>query len=721
MPEGTNKYSISAEAALADIETRILKQGDSFAIFDLRGDIYHVGNDELGVYYRGTRYLSRLELRLGYRAEPLLLNSYLRDDNGLFKIELTNPDIKNGSPEHEIKKGTLYLGREKFLLDSCCFERIIIHNYTNQEVSLPLVLMFEGDFRDIFEVRGMQRERRGKVETQITSDREVDILYTGLDQIQRTARISFSFALDALKSDRAEFTLRIPPYGEAKHEISISFSESGSFEGGYSCEDGGKAVLENHLAGKRHFCEIQSNNQDFNRWVNRSRDDLVMLTTKTSTGDPYPYAGVPWYATAFGRDGIWTALLCLWANPNLSAGVLRFLAKTQASKIDREADAEPGKIVHEVREGEMAALKEIPFGSYYGSVDSTPLFLVLAEEYYQRTGDKDLIAEIWPNLELALKWIDHYGDIDGDGFVEYGTDSKKGLVQQGWKDSHDSIFHADGSDAKGPIALCEVQAYVYGAKIGMARLYRARGEKEAAEKLEKAAQKLKENFQKKFWLPELGMLALALDGDKTPCEVFSSNAGHALYFDILDKSQCDRIAQTLLSAEMFSRWGVRTISTRAARYNPMSYHNGSVWPHDNAILALGLARCGRKDAVQAIFEGMYQASTHVTHARMPELICGFPMVEANPPTLYPVACSPQAWASATVYALVRALLGIEISAVEKKISFRYATLSTSAPRIRLENLRIGNATLAIVFESVNKAVAVHMEQKHGELNVVIEK
>jgi len=510
-----NKYYISVNSTYADDRVKVLNHADSFGIFDRWGDVKKIGDEVQGIYHNGMRFISNLGLRVNGK-RPLLLSSSVKDENEILSVDLTNPLLQSNGVV--VPKDVLYLGRSKFIRNGGCYERIRVNNYGNEECSFEFSLEFAADFKDIFEVRGIKRERRGEIsEIRHLPEGGIRIRYNGLDGVQRITEIHFSRKPDKWEGhDRAIFDIVLKPHEEYLVEYAIHFFDGKEERKLLSFSEANKQLEEELRQANKIIAKIKTSNDQFNQWITQSQNDLLSLLANTDHGK-YPYAGVPWYNTAFGRDGIITALETLWIAPDIAKSVLNYLAVTQAKELDAYRDAEPGKIVHEVRGGEMVALNEIPFKCYYGSVDATPLFIMLAAAYYNRTADIEWIRSIWKNIEAALDWIDDYGDVDGDGFIEYEHKSINGLTNQGWKDSHDSIMWADGSLAKPPIALCEVQAYVYDAKKGAAKLARVLGYTTIAKRLEKQAEELKIKFNEVFWDDELGTYVLALDGDKKPC------------------------------------------------------------------------------------------------------------------------------------------------------------------------------------------------------------
>ncbi|HKT46132.1 MAG TPA: amylo-alpha-1,6-glucosidase [Candidatus Acidoferrales bacterium] len=712
-----NEYYVRATSALADDRTRVLKCGDTFAVFNRYGDMEALGPVQFGIFYMESRHLSRFVLRVNQR-RPMLLSSTVREDNAFVLVDLTNLDAPV-EMDGNLPRGTVHIFRSIFLDGSSCYMQFRFLNYGVEPVRVTADFEFDADFADIFEVRGTPRERRGRRLATEINEHEAILAYEGLDRVRRRTRLRFSPDPDFIRSEDARFQLALQPKERATIYATIVCEQAAGKEPAarrYSqaYEELAASTAETPL----HECVVKTSSKRFNALLARSEADLDMLTRGNVEG-PYPYAGVPWFSTVFGRDGIITALECLWMTPRIARCVLENLAKTQASAEIPEQDAEPGKIIHEIRRGEMAALKEVPFGCYYGSVDSTPLFLLLTGEYWKRTGDLEFIEQIWPNVERALEWVATYGDEDGDGFVEYQQKSEKGLRQQGWKDSQDSVFHDDGRLAEGPIALCEVQAYVYAAKRSLAAIARARGMEPMAERLCREAEELRERFEEKFWSEELGMYVLALDGRKRQCKVRSSNAGHALYCGIASAERARRTGRNLLTEAMFSGWGVRTIGANESRYNPMSYHNGSVWPHDNALIGFGLTRYAMHAETTRILMGLYEASLDFDLRRLPELFCGFHRrADAMGPTRYPVACLPQAWAAGSVYLLLQACLGIEILAPEKKVAFVVPVLPPNLDEIRIESLRVGDASADLLFRRSGRDVWIEAERRRGNLEIV---
>lgn len=712
-----DNFYILATSSLAAEHPLVLKQGDTFGVFDQHGDISRYGLGEQGIYHDDTRYLSRMELRLG-RTRPLLLSSTVRQSNDLLLADLTNPDIvlEDGAV---VPRGTLHIYRTKFLWRGSCHERYRLANHGLSPVRVSLALGFEADFVDIFEVRGTRRERRGTLLEPRVEPSAVVLGYLGLDGVERRTRVDFEPAPRDLAAGTAHFELRLDPQATIVLEVIVTCEPGGEPRLPLLYEEA-QAAAESLLGDLRiGHCHVETSNEAFNAWLNRSSADLRMMLTETVHG-PYPYAGVPWFSTVFGRDGIITALETLWIDPSIARGVLATLAALQSEEVDEAKDAEPGKILHELRKGEMAALGEVPFGRYYGSVDATPLFVVLAAEYFDRTGDRDLLLRLWPHVERALRWMDGQGDLDGDGFVEYARRSANGLVQQGWKDSGDSVFHSDGRLADAPVALCEVQAYAYAARLGAARLAKALGV-EGAGHLRGQAHALRRAFQERFWSDELGTYVLALDGDKRQCQVRSSNAGHALFAGIASPEHARRVARTLMDDLSFSGWGVRTLSAAELRYNPMSYHNGSIWPHDNALVAAGLARYGLKHHAARIMNGLHDASTHLEMHRMPELFCGFKRRPGEGPTLYPVACAPQAWAAGAVFLLLQSCLGIEVEGATRRLLLNDPVLPEFLETVRIEGLAVGEGSVDLVLRRHRDDVGVHVARRQGDVSVLVAK
>lgn len=711
-----DRVYVLATSVIVDDRRAILKDGDTFAVFDRRGDIQPLGLKEQGLFHHGTRFLSQYELLLNSQ-RPLLLNSLVTNDNCLLSVDLTNPDITTPDGVH-IRHGTLHILRAKFLWRGVCYERITVSNFSAAPAPAHIVVRYAADFSDIFEVRGFRRDERGTRLADGVIENGIALGYTGLDGVTRRLRLTASVGPTRITPNTLDFAVDLEP-----HDAKTIFITAACLIGDeppvlipYN-----QAFSESPQCVRRFQaaeCEIETTDTSFNRWLGQSLEDLRMLTVETEYG-PYPFAGIPWFSAPFGRDGIIAALMALWVTPTLARGVLKYLAAHQGDKVDPRREEEPGKILHEVRNGELAATDEIPFGRYYGSVDSTPLFIMLAAAYFEHTGDRRTIEGLWPNIERALAWIDHHGDIDGDGFYEYSSHNPSGLIQQGWKDSHDSVFHRDGRIASAPIALCEVQAYVYAAKNGAALLAEKLGNDDLARRLRSEAAALKKRFNDAFWCEEISTYALALDGAKRRCEVRTSNAGHCLFTGIAEPARGARVAQSLFDDDLFSGWGIRTVATGERMYNPMAYHNGSVWPHDNALIAFGLPAYGSKERAIDLLHSFMDVAEAVNLYRMPELFCGFQRRHDQSLTLHPVACSPQAWAATTVLGLLRIALGITVNGERNLVVVDRPHLPHFLNEVTIRGLKAGSGAVDLIFSRVQDDVSTHVTSRIGKVDVTI--
>src|SRR5580692_2904018 len=694
---------------------RSLKHDDTFIVLDSHGDIGASAGGPDGLFNADTRYLARLELVLD-DVQPLLLGSNMRDDNSALTVDLTNPDVyRNG--RIVLQKDILHIVRTVFLWRGTAYQRIGLQNHGETPASFDLTLLFDNDFADLFEVRGEKRPRRGVGSSKLLGPADVALDYKGLDGKSRSTTLHFDPPPTRLSVNSATYHFELGPQQISSLFIAVSCDKPAT--------DKPALFFRGLLAHRREMrrstkgaTSIETSNNIFNEVLCQSMADLNMLMTDTPQGR-YPYAGIPWYSTTFGRDGIITALQMLWIDPRVARGVLKRLASYQARAVDPLADAEPGKILHEMRGGEMAALREVPFAHYYGSVDATPLFVLLAGLYVERTGDEATLAELWPAIEAALGWIEGAGDPDGDGFVEYQRASEQGLANQGWKDSYDAIFHADGRLAEGYIALAEVQGYVFAGKELAARCALRLGKVDLARQLESEAELLAERFEAAFWCEDLGTYALALDGAKQPCRVRTSNAGQLLFTGMVRADRARMVGADLMRPHFFTGWGIRTVARGEARYNPMSYHDGSIWPHDNALITLGLARYGLKHAVDQVFKGLFDAAAYMDLRRLPELFCGFRREKGRGPTLYPVACAPQAWASATPFTLLEAALGLEFDAHRCEIRLRNPRLPAFLNEVVLRELQLGSSSIDLRIRRHGDDVSMEVLRRRGEIQVSI--
>lgn len=723
-------FYILASSLSSRRTTRVLADGHSFAIFDAGGDIVESPLEALGLFHRDTRYLSRFELRVAGQT-PYFLNSFLSDDKAQLRVNLTNPDLGDHGGAIDLPRNSIQLQRSWALGPATLFHRLLLRNYTQAPVSLDLEFRFGVDFADLFEVRGVKRLRHGET---LTPERHKDRLrfrYRGLDRALRFSTFHFDRPPTLLDAERAAYSIKLEAESDLALELRIECGNEGDPDSLPLCpkdadaprypENFGHALAARHAQvahAEAGWAKVSAANELANSLLRRSECDLMSLMAHDARGT-YIMAGIPWFATLFGRDSIITALSVLPFSPGVAAGTLRTLARFQGAEVNADRDEQPGKIVHEMRFGEMAVLREIPFGRYYGSVDSTPLFLWLYGRYVATTGDLKLAAELWPHVERALEWIDKYGDPDGDGYVEYMRETPQGLSNQGWKDSFDSISHADGTLARPPIALCEVQGYLYAAYTSVAEAAARMNRNAVAARLADRARALRIAFARDFWLDDGGFVALALDGDKKPCRVMTSNAAHCLAAGLLDANQSAALARRLMADEMFSGWGLRTLSTTARRYNPMSYHNGSVWPHDNAIAALGLARVPGRDPVMRIMRGMFDSAIELRAGSLPELFCGFTREANLGPVPYPVACHPQAWAAASVMMMLQASLGLRLDGFERRLVLDSPVLPDWIGSLSINSMRVGTGTVSFTVHSSSKGATVEITDKSGPVSIEV--
>jgi glycogen debranching enzyme len=688
-----------------------LKEGDTFIVADAAGDIVGRGD---GLFHNDTRLLSRLVLRIG-RAMPSLLSAAVSRDNVFFTAHLTNRPLPvlggKSTPQ-----GVLHIERARFLWGDKVYERIHCANYSAADAVLPLAIHFASDFADMFEVRGTVRAARGHSFPAEIEEKQVCFRYQGLDGVMRTTVINFSQPPRKLSSGVAEFAIPLAPEAHADLYLEVGCHPG---EPGEVSFRRAAAVARTSMRSRiRSGARVTSSGRLFNEWLEKSRADLALLTTNLETG-PYPYAGVPWFSTPFGRDAIITALQMLWLDESLARGVLTFLARNQARETSPFFDSEPGKIMHETRKGEMTKLGEVPFAQYYGGVDTTPLFVMLAGAYAERTGDLAFIDELWPALERAMEWIEGVADSTPHGFLVYARGAKSGLVNQGWKDSDDSVFHKDGRIPRGPIAVIEVQGYFFAALLAMADLAARRGDAAAGAKWHARAQRLREAVERQFWMNDVGMYGIAIDGEGALCRVRSSNPGHLLYVGLPAAERAARLSAHLMSIAFDNGWGIRTLSPSQVHYNPMSYHNGSVWPHDTALCVAGIARYGERTGVIRFLNEMFEAAVNFG-MRLPELFCGFPRRPGEPPIAYPVACLPQAWAAGSVFMLLQAGLGLRIDGWRQEIHVVRPALPMGLDRLEVRDIAVGRRRVNLVFQRLDgRIVAFTQGGSRDEVPLVV--
>jgi glycogen debranching enzyme len=706
---------------LAELASKVLavKEGETFLYSDMEGNLDDSAEYGLGLYHRDTRFLSHFMMEISGR-DPVLLSSSA-ERAYMSYVDLTNPELFEDG-ELAVPQQTLNIRRVR-AIKGRLFERVRVKNYNRHPVQLTLTFTLAADFADIFEVRGIARDVEGQHEPPWAEGRHARFAYKGRDGVGRETMIEFDPEPDRIEvsGDRivAEFVVRL-----AAHQtklISTTFDPviDEVLPIPTEFDSAVHQLRRSYEDWEREATQISTDNELFDQLLIRGLRDLRALFTKTEHGGVL-VGGIPWYVAVFGRDSLIASHQLLMVNPGPAREALEVLAHYQGREVNPWRDEEPGKILHELRRGELAGAGEVPHTPYYGSVDSTPLFVILFAQYVRWTDDLEFARRLLPNVLAALQWIDRYGDIDGDGFVEYQQRSPRGMSNQGWKDSFDSVMHTDGRLAEGPIALVEVQAYVYLAKRRVAEVFELLGDADMAARLRREALELRIRFNQDYWMDDELYFAEALDGEKRQVKSVVSNPGHALYCDIVEPDKADHLARRLLQPDMFSGWGIRTMSKSATSYNPMSYHNGSVWPHDNALIAAGLKRYGYLKASNRVATAMFDAAIHADYMRLPELFCGFTRRTPNQPVAYPVACSPQAWAAGSPFLMLQAILGVSARAHENMLTVNKPHLPPWLNVVELRNLRVGRSTTSLVFRREGEITAFSLLERKGDIRVVME-
>lgn len=704
------------------LDNLTLIDGKTFSATNVGGDIHPPGSPDVGFFHDDTRFLSHLELRIGGHRAVVLSSSTEKTFSS--QIELTTGNITLRD-SFDLPENTVHIRREQLLASEIFFDRLAFENFNATSVDFTVELLFDADFVDVFQVRGVPRERHGQYYRPVVRENQIAFYYRGLDNLMRQTLVKVSPDPSEITERTVRWHLRLDPLREVHLEITVTpFVEGRRSRANLY-------VYEHQLRHRRaQFARWEASSTKFN-----TNNEVFGELLKTGIGDFHALqipsesqhiiaAGIPWFATIFGRDSIIAAYQALPLNPQLAIDTLRVLARYQGKESNDWRDEDPGKILHEQRDGEMTRSGEMPFGPYYGSVDATPLFLILLSETFNWTADDQLVEELLPNVYAALDWIDKYGDLDGDGFVEYLRRSPKGLVNQGWKDSWDAIIHRDGVIARPPIALSEVQGYVYDAKYRMSSLLRGVGDIKMADKLKRDTAELARRFDRAFWIPSRGFYALALDADKRPVEVISSNPGQLLFTRIINKDRARIICNRLMREDMFSGWGWRTMSQEEHVFNPLSYHRGSVWPHDNSIIAHGMALNDMREGALRVLTSLYQAALNFRDYRLPELFCGVQRREHDKPVHYPVSCSPQAWASGAMFLILHSVLGLRASAHRKELNIINPELPEWLEHLHIRDLRVGNSRVGLDFSRRGERTFCNIVDVEGEkllVNVAFKK
>ena len=692
-----------------------IKEGDLFLYTNELGQVPGTENSVLGLYYRDTRYLSRHELTIAGR-QPVLLSASA-DRGYAATVELTNLEARTADG-HTLPQASVHVRRTRFVSDRL-YELLRVRNYHQREVELVIDLHFDADFADLFEVRGSRRRRRGQRLAPQTGDGALTLSYLGLDEVTRQTIIRFHDRPESLKQGRARFRLHLPPGGRATIRYDVQVvgpGAPGEAGGEFNARIG--ALRHEHERWESEDTDIFTDNDQLNRALRRGQHDLRLLSTVID-GERVPLAGLPWFVAPFGREMTFVGLETLLLDLRWAKSAVSFLGSRQGTVDNAFREEQPGKIMHELRRGELAAVRAVPHTPYYGSVDATALWLLLVAELAVWTGDLDGFELRAASVDAALDWVDGPGDPDGDGFVEYERRSRVGLRNQGWRDSFDAVLHDDGTPAQGPIALAETQGYVYYAKRRLAAVYGQLGDVERAERLAQSAANLKRAFNERFWMEDEGFYAMALDGEKRQVRAVSSTIGHALWSRIVAEQHVPDVVRRLMAPDMFTGWGIRTLSKDTRFYNPVSFYNGSVWPFDTALIANGLKKHGYVQEANRLAWGLVEAAAAHEYARLPEMFCGFARQAVDRPVSFPMACSPDANSAAALFLVLQSMLGIYAQAEENIVYVHNPVLPRWLGEVTLSNLRVGRTTMRLRFRREGSQTSFSVLDKQGPARIVV--
>ena len=697
----------------------VLKENRIMMVSDEMGDIPAGNTTGLGLYFSDTRFLSAYEFRLS-RMQPILLSASV-DESYVATFQMVNPVLLLDEGKRRIPQQSLSIRRSRFIYGGL-HERIGVQNCGHEPVDIECSIRFDADFRDMFDVRGYKDQYGGTIRPLEVGDRGMTYTYDGRDGLIRRTEIvvnrtpatqhdgalTWHFHLESKETITLVIDV-IPVIGENESTLT------------YLYDDALQALQASYRRWHDNTSRIRTDNAFLDRGLlRRSQMDLRILLEEYDTG-LFPMAGIPWFSAPFGRDALIASIQTLMINPEVARGTLRYLAQQQGRRVDTSREEEPGKILHEVRYGELANLKLIPHTPYYGSVDGTPLFLVCAVEMMDWLNDQDLFVELLPSILSALKWVDQYGDSDHDGFVEYAERASGGVRNQGWKDSSDSLLYPDGRPAELPVALVEVQGYIYQAKVGLSRIFARLGQSAMAERLAREAAELRRRFELSFWLDKEQFYAQGLDRNKTPIPSITSNPAHCLWAGIIDPERAEILRDRLMAPDMFSGWGIRTLSSDSPHYNPMSYHNGTIWPHDNSIAAAGLRRYRHTEAAGQVIEGIMEAGIRMPDHRLPELFCGFRRDTQynNGPAEYLVSCNPQAWGAGAAFHLMQTALGIVPDTTAGRVYLNPVPFG-QARSVEIRGMRVGNGKLSFKVAYNGGRPDVEVLEKPDDLDVILD-